>query len=89
MSGTSGGLPGPYASDREAANDARDVYRAGPGGFVGANYERLINACIQTGITVGAFDHRILVWLSGWEPETCQVVIGLITRAHASKTERR
>lgn len=82
-------MPGPYHTDRQAADDAREVYRERPGGFTGANYERLIDTCVQTGITIGAFDHRILVWLSGWEPETCQVVIGLIRRAHAANAEGR
>lgn len=35
-------------------------------------------------MTVGAFDARILAWLAGWEPETCAVIAGLVTRAHAA-----
>ena len=30
------------------------------------------------------FDRRVLAWLSGWEPQVCAVVTGLITRAHAA-----
>lgn len=91
MSRTSEHGVGPYEAEREAADDAREVYQAGdrPGGLTGANYERLIAACARTGITLGAFDRRILVWLAGWESETCQTVIGLIDRAHAHTTERR
>ena len=32
---------------------------------------------------MGAYDRRILAWLAGFEPQTCAVVAGLITRANA------
>jgi hypothetical protein len=32
-------------------------------------------------VELGAYDHRILVWLAGWEPTICAVIAGLITRA--------
>jgi hypothetical protein len=83
------GLPGPYTTDREAADDAREVYRTDPGEMTGANYKRLVTACKQARITLGAFDRQILAWLSGWEPETCQVIIALVKRAHATTEERR
>lgn len=43
----------------------------------------LLAACEAAGVEVGAFDRRILDWLAGWETSTCQVLIGLISRAHA------
>ena len=49
-----------------------------------ANLAYLRQACDQADVALGAFDTRILAWLAGWEPETCAVVAGLITRAHAS-----
>ena len=36
----------------------------------------------------GAYDHRILTWLAGWEPQICAVVAALITRAHAAGLAR-
>jgi hypothetical protein len=33
-------------------------------------------------VKLGAFDHRIVLWLAGWEPSTCAVIAGLIARAH-------
>ena len=43
---------------------------------------RLItDACGAAGVELGAYDRRIVPWLAGWEPQTCAVVAGLITRA--------
>jgi hypothetical protein len=35
----------------------------------------------------GPFDRRILGWLAGFEPETCAVIAGLVTRAPAAGAE--
>jgi hypothetical protein len=37
---------------------------------------------------LGADDARILGWLANYEPETCAVITGLITRANASDATR-
>jgi hypothetical protein len=55
----------------------------GPGKMTPHNLAMLMDVCADAGVTVGAFDSRILAWLAGWEPSTCAVVAGLITRAHA------
>jgi hypothetical protein len=47
-----------------------------------ANHARLTEACQSAGVTLGAYDARILAWLANYEPETCAVVTGLIKRAH-------
>jgi hypothetical protein len=44
----------------------------------------LEGACQAAGVQLGAYDHRILIWLTAWEPATCAVIAGLITRAHAA-----
>lgn len=44
----------------------------------------LIRACEAAGVTLGAYDERILAWLSGWELSTCAVVAGLVARAYAA-----
>jgi hypothetical protein len=41
----------------------------------------LDEACAAAGVEVGAYDHRVVGWLAGWEPEICAVIAGLITRA--------
>jgi len=46
------------------------------------NHRMLCEALAATGVQLGAYDHRIVSWLAGFEPETCAVVCGLTTRAH-------
>lgn len=77
---------GPYETERQAAAAVRHIYDRPPGtGAWGDGNHRLMeDACTAAGVQLGAYDHRILVWLTGWEPTTCAVIAGLITRAHAS-----
>ena len=35
-----------------------------------AHHAMLVDACVMAGVELGAFDRRVLAWLSGWEPET-------------------
>jgi len=80
---------GPFDDEQQARETpaVQAVYAAfdaGPG--VGKmrphNLAMLEEACTAAGVEVSAYDHKILLWLSGWEPETCAVVAGLIRRAH-------
>ena len=48
----------------------------------------LVDACTMSGVELGAFDRRVLSWLSGYEGETAVVIAGLITRAHAAGRAR-
>lgn len=45
-------------------------------------HQMLADACSAAGVQLGAYDRRILAWLAGWEPQTCAVVAGLISRAN-------
>jgi hypothetical protein len=78
-------VSGPYETERQAADAARHIYDSPPGtGAWGAGNHKLIeDACIAVGVQLGAYDHRILLWLAGWEPSTCAAIAGIITRAHA------
>lgn len=60
------------------------IREAGPGNYRVAGLAQLEQACDSAGVPLGNHDRHILAWLSGWEPETVQVVIGLIARAHAA-----
>jgi hypothetical protein len=51
-------------------------------------HKMLISACVAASVELGAYDRRIMLWLSGWEPQTCAVVTGLITRAHEAGLAR-
>ena len=67
---------GPYETIRQAYADIRSIGRSDE-----ALQLRLIEACQDAGVRLGVYDRRILAWLAGWEPETVQVIAGLIRRA--------
>jgi hypothetical protein len=46
----------------------------------------LIDACAAAGVRTGDHDDPIIEWLARWEPATCAVIAGLITRAHVVST---
>ena len=79
-------MSGPYETERQAADAARHIYDSPPGaGAWGAGNLRLLeDACRAAGVRVGTYDYQILLWLTSWEPATCAVIAGLITRAHAA-----
>jgi hypothetical protein len=41
-----------------------------------------MDACQDAGVKLGAYDAKILAWLAIYEPETCAVITGLISRAN-------
>lgn len=80
---------GPFQTEREASGTkaVQAVYAAfdadpGPGKMRPHNVAMLTAACAEAGVALGAFDARQLEWLGTWEPHTCAVIAGLITRAH-------
>jgi hypothetical protein len=82
-------MSGPFETEREARElpAVQDIYAAfradpGVGRMAPHAHKMLIGACEAAGVELGAFDRRILLWLSGWEPQTCAVIAGLISRAH-------
>jgi hypothetical protein len=81
-------VTGPFETERQARESARHIYDSPPGtgAWGDGNHRMLENACRTAGVELGAYDHAILVWLSGWEPSTVAVITGLITRA-ASRQE--
>lgn len=77
-------MPGPYATEREAIADARDVLDLPPSSeWDRASAAKVRAACVAAGVELGDYDERIIDWLSRWEPQVVQVVIGLISRAGA------
>jgi len=80
---------GPYETCWQAHADVAEVYersrRSSGLDTLGAmNLTCLRDVCGRAGVTLSGFDHEILAWLSGCEPETCVVVAGLIARALAA-----
>ena len=41
----------------------------------------LLDALAAAGVYLGAYDHRIVEWLAGWEPQTVAVIAGWVQRA--------
>ena len=76
-------MSGPFETERQTADAARHIYDSPPGSWEAGNHRLIEDACTAGGVQLGAWDQRILLWLAGWEPSTCAVVAGLITRAHA------
>lgn len=88
-------MTGPYETDRRVRElpAVRAIYdamyashRRGVMGELG--YRLLDEACEAASVKVGAYDHRILIWLAGFEPETCAVVAALLSRAQAAGSAR-
>ncbi|HEY4418578.1 MAG TPA: hypothetical protein VGN22_03620 [Pseudonocardia sp.] len=89
-------MTGPYETEVDALDGPlyREVhelhepgrYRNEAIGHVVAatQFRHLKLACAEAGVELGAFDRKILEWLSGYEASTVQVIIGLISRAGAA-----
>jgi hypothetical protein len=82
---------GPYESERQvreapAVQAILAAVQAAPGRphLDAHNARMLTTACDSARVELGAYDRRIIAWLAGWEPQTCAVVAGLITRAAAT-----
>jgi hypothetical protein len=79
---------GPYQTEAQARERTavRSIYDAAHAstrrGVMAEGSHRLLEqACTATSAELGAYDRRILAWLADWEPQTCAVIAGLITRA--------
>jgi hypothetical protein len=82
---------GPYDTEDQAAAEPltaawQSLPRSGnPGGDArDLKLSHLREACADAGVELGRYDTRILAWLATYEPTTVQVVIGVISRAHAA-----
>lgn len=86
-------MPGPYATERDVYPETRPLYETARTSrdfcsLTSLNRARLLTTCAENGVRLGEFDHRILAWLAGFEPETCQVIADIIRRAHIAGTRR-
>ena len=57
----------PYETEREARESVRNILDSPPGtgAWTDGNHRLLDDACRAAGVQLGAFDHRILLWLAG------------------------
>ena len=85
---------GPFESESQtlATPAVRAVYGAYEAGITSLRdgaADLLLSACEQAGVTLGAYDRRILVWLAGFEPQAATAFAGVIVRAAARSEHRR
>lgn len=59
-----------------------------PGSARLANQAMLDGALSAAGVKMGAYDHRILMWVSQYEAQVCAVIAGFIQRAAAGRGEQ-
>lgn len=77
---------GPYETREQVMEVVRDVYQSTDpaiGALAEKNMQRLLEVCEAADVQLGAYDFAMVRWLASWEPETVQVVIGIIWRAAA------
>jgi hypothetical protein len=74
-------MTGPFSTGREAS-EAGKAWPVGGQDGPAASLAMLMDACLGSGVQLGAWDARIVEWLAGFEPSTCAVIAGLICRAH-------
>ena len=80
-------INGPFETEREARSSAHEVVRPEEGWSILHKSQNLVvlrQACEAAGIELGAYDRRILDWLSGFEDSICGVIAGLVARAVAA-----
>jgi hypothetical protein len=89
-------MSGPYQTERETYAEpmVREVTRLHEGGRVRSGdpdrlvqetvLRHLVEACDAAGVAVGKYDLRVLAWLARGETLAAQVVLDLISRAHAA-----
>ena len=86
---------GPFEREDEARElpAVQAIYAAfdrdpGPGRMTVHTRAMLEEALGEAGVEAGAFDQRVIGWLSGFEPPHIAVICGWIARAHdAGRTE--
>ena len=50
------------------------------------NHQALCRALAGAGVALGAYDHQVVAWLAGFEPQMVAVIAGWVTRAAAGGT---
>jgi hypothetical protein len=83
--------PPPLETEREAAATVQHILDSpsGAGAWTDGNHRLIEDACLAAGVQLGAFDHKILYCIAGWEPTTCAVIASLIRRAGAASLTPR
>ena len=75
-------IAGPFETEAGARAAAAHVIASPPRAWQAGSHRLLCEALTATGVESGAYDHRVITWLAGYEPQMCAAVAGLIARAH-------
>ncbi len=80
---------GPYETERETFDSpllqqVRDLVAVHGIDQNDINRNHLVQAYTAAGVPLGDYDRQIVGWLTNYEPQTVQVLIGIISRAYAS-----
>jgi hypothetical protein len=82
------GIIGPFETDREAASCRPSAPSMTPRASTRRevmgerNHQLLEETFTASGVELGAYDHRILLWMASWEPEIYAVVAGWVAWAN-------
>lgn len=81
-------MTGPYETQEQASQAAAGIYAAmradtAGGAMTRGGRDLVEGACQRAGVTLGAYDRRIVEWLAGIAPEYAAVIAGLAERAAA------
>jgi hypothetical protein len=74
-------MSGPFETEHEARAAVEHILSSPAEAMTDGNLRLLEGACRAAGVELGKWDHRIVVWLAGFEPAAVAVVAGLILRA--------
>ena len=87
---------GPYEMREQAsaAPAVQAIYAAmradtAGGAMTRGGRDLIEGACQRAGVTLGAYDRRIIEWAAGFDPAYAAVIAGLVTRAAALTGEQR
>ena len=75
-------MTGPFETERQAEDSVRHILDSRSEPWRDGNRRLMEDACTAAGVELGAWDHRILLWLANYESSTCAVIAGLMTRVH-------
>jgi hypothetical protein len=72
---------GPFKSERAGSPRGCPGPASRRAGEREPSLRMLLDVLLAADVELGAYDRRIVEWLARWEPATCAVIAGLVSRA--------
>ena len=81
-------MSGPHERHDDVTASVADVYAAfhKRGVMRAKSLDRLLAACLDSGVELGAYDRQVLKWVARQEPEVAYVIADLIRRSEGTVT---